>query len=62
MWAYATNKQNKEKTWVNLALARRVTWSLSESHTIIAYDSQHSVIVIEKPVALFNALVATPNI
>ena len=62
MWAYATNKQNKEKTWVNLALARRVTWSLSESHTIISYDSQHSIIVIEKPIALFDLAVPTPNI
>lgn len=62
MWAYATNKQNKEKTWVNLGLARRVTWSLSESHTIIAYDSQHSIIVTEKPAALFDAAVATPNL
>lgn len=62
MWAYATNKQNKEKTWVNLGLARRVTWSLSESHTIIAYDGQHSVIVVEKPAALFESAVLNPNV
>ena len=62
MWVYATNKQNKEKTWLNLALARRVTWSLSESHTIIAYDSAHSVIVVEKPAALFDGIVSVPNI
>ena len=62
MWVYATNKQNKEKTWLNLAHARRITWSLSESHTIIAYDSQHSIIVIEKPIALFEGMVPLPNI
>ena len=62
MWTYATNKQNKEKTWINLALVRRVTWSLSESHTIIAYDSLHSIIVMEKPPVLFEGAVPTPNI
>ncbi len=62
MWACATYKQNKEKTWVNLDLARRVSWSKSESHTVIVYDSQHSVIVIEKPDVLFEIAVLAPSI